>query len=424
MNTSTESVDMTEADIKRIVTEAVKAAMPARHQSAPTDAYEIEFPIACRSGNLAVHQKQLLNVIMKKDQDADIPESLLKSANERGELFEKRMLAQGRKVGSFTAGGANAGADLMNVSLSSVLLERLYLNSELASRMISQEIVMPTDPFYMPLTTTRPQFYAGVPELTAPTATGPGTARPMLQSHKLAGMIPVSDEAGEDSVIPVLPMITGQLGLAAAQALENAILNGDENGTQDLAPGGGAIPAGDSSLLFDGIRKLVLAQAALKVSLATGGISAANFGAIRKALGKWGTSPSQLLWVLGTKGVQDTILLSETLTAEKSGGRAFAGIATGTAPSLFGIPIVPSEFVLEDVNSAGVFDNSTTTKGLVYLIHLPSWLQGVRRGMTVESFRDARAGATWLICSFRRAFMPMESLANTRAAAIGLNYNS
>ena len=126
--------------------------------------------------------------------------------------------------------------------------------------------------------------------------------------------------------------------------------------------------------------------------------------------------------MFGVKGCQDVILLPETLTAEKAGGRAFAGIATGTAPSLFGIPIVPSEFVGENLNASGVYDGSTTTKGSVYLLHLPSWILGVRRGFVVEPFRDPRAGTTWLCCSFRRAFIPLESLANTSAAASGINY--
>jgi hypothetical protein len=288
--------------------------------------------------------------------------------------------------------------------------------------MISQEIVMPTNPFNLPLTTTRPTFSAGIPELTPPAASGPGTARPVLNAEKLMGMVQYSDEADEDSLIAILPMVTNQLGLAAGQALEDALLNGDTTLTQDLAPGGGAIAANDPKSLFDGIRKLTLAQSSLKVSLATGGITAANFGAIRKALGKWGTSPRDLLWVLGVGGYQDAILLPETLTAEKAGGRAFAGIATGAAPSVFGIPIVPSEFVLENVNAAGVVDNVTTTRGLVFLLHLPSWIMGVRRGFTVAPFRDPRCGTTWICCSFRRAFIPLESLANTKAAAIGLNF--
>jgi HK97 family phage major capsid protein len=268
----TESDDgISEGDLKKIVAEAVKSAMPSRHQQASSDAYEIEFPIAHRAGNLAVAQKQLLNCMLKKPMDDGIPESLLKSANERGELYEKRLQLGGyqgiigRKVSSLTAGGANAGADLMNIGLSSVLLERLYLSSELASRMISQEIVMPTNPFNLPLTTTRPTFQAGIPELTPPAASGPGTARPVLNAEKLMGMVQYSDEADEDSLIAILPMVTNQLGLAAGQALEDAILNGDTTLTQDLAPGGGAIAANDPKSLFDGIRKLTLAQSSLKV---------------------------------------------------------------------------------------------------------------------------------------------------------------
>jgi hypothetical protein len=236
-------------------------------------------------------------------------------------------------------------------------------------------------------------------------------------------MVPYSDEADEDSIIAILPLLMKQLGDAAAEAYETAVINGDTlNGASGAMDVSGA--AGDPVNMWDGIRKLALAQAALKVSLATGGISAANIGAMRKALGKWGVVPSALLIVAGTNGYNDLVLLPETLTAEKAGGRDAARIFTGRAPSLFGIDIVPSAHNREDLNASGVYDNSTTTKGSILMLHLPSWIPGVRRGFVAETWRDPRAGANYVVAAFRRAFIPMESLANTKAAVVGYNYSS
>jgi hypothetical protein len=176
--------------------------------------------------------------------------------------------------------------------------------------------------------------------------------------------------------------------------------------------------------MWDGIRKLVLAQAALKVSLATGGICAANIAAMRKALGKWGVNPAQLLLVCGAAGYNDLIMLPETLTSEKAGGRDQARIFTGVAPSLYSIPIVPSAHCREDLNASGVFDNVTTTKGSLLLIHLPSWIPGCRRNFTAETWRDPRSQTNYVVAAFRRAFIPMEALTATKAATIGYNYSS
>lgn len=440
MPTDLQDTAITEADLSRIISESVKTALPSgltaesvkeivdkalKNTRRPSrmefdeSSSEIEFPITHRSGNLSVAEKQLLNVMMKKGIDDDIPESLLKDAESRGVRAEKRLIQRlGRK--DLTAGGSGTGLEFMNTTLSSTLYERLYLASQLATRMAAQEIQMPSNPFTLPLSTTRPRFYSGIAELAAPTGSNPGTAAPVLTATKLTGLVPYSDEADEDSIIAILPLLMKQLGDAAAEDYEDAVINGDTAGTQDE---GGA--SGDPIRIFDGIRKLVLAESSLKCSLATGGISTANVGAMRKLLGKWGIEPSQLLLVAGTKGYNDLVLLPETLTAEKVGGRDAARILTGRAPSLLGIDIVPSSKCREDLTAAAVYETSGAhTFGSILLLHLPSWIPGSRRGIKIETFRDPTKGASYVICSFRRALIPIESLANTKAAILGYAYTS
>jgi hypothetical protein len=408
--------------VKTAVAEGLKSVRtPAKMQheaDADTRDYELSFPIAHRSGNLSVAHKQLLNVMLKKPVNEGISDAILAAAEKRGEAAEKRLLSRiGAKA--ITTSGAGTGAEWMNVTLSSVLLQRLYLESKLAAAMVSREIQMPTNPYKFPLGTTRPTFRSGVAENAAPTAADPGSSALTLTAQKLTGMVQYSDEADEDSIIAILPKVTDDLGQAAAEAYEDAVLNGDTAGTQDTGT------ASDSPVkLWDGIRKLALAQSSLKVSLATGGISAANIGAMRKLLGKWGMNPANLLLICGTNGYNDLVLLPETLTAEKAGNQASARILTGSAPNIFGIDIIPSAKNREDLNAVGVFDNTTTTKGSLLLVHVPSWVPGVRRGFTLETWRDPRAGSNYVIASFRRAFAPMESLASAKAAVIGYNYNA
>lgn len=414
-------------DVKTIVTNALKNVRTApkmQHSGEDSDgAGVIEFPITHRSGNLSVAQKQLLNVMQKGPEfiNADIPESILQDAERRSDVAEKRLMSKiGQKALTTTASGA--GLEFMNVTLSSQLLQRMYMESQFAAAMISQEINMPSNPFNFPLATTRPTFRSGVAENNAPTGSDPGSAGLTLNAAKLIGMTQYSYEADEDAIIAVLPMVTQQLASAAADALEDALINGDTAGThQDSDTNAVANAAGK---LFNGIRKLALAQTSLKVSLASGGISAANIGALRKAMGRWGLDPKQLLIVCGVNGFNDFVLLPETLTAEKAGNTSNARILTGMAPNIFGIDILPSARVREDLNASGVYDATTVTKGSLLLIHKPSWIQGVRRGFTLETWRDARAQTNYVIAAFRRAFMPIESLANTKAAVVGYNYTA
>lgn len=417
-------------EVKALLETAVKGIhAPAKMEHA-VNADVIDFPIQHRSGNLTVAEKQLLNAITKgkryRGEDEIPPEALndgipadvLKAANDRGQAAEKRMQYAIRSK-ALTAGGAGSGQEWLNVSISSVLLMRLYLESRLAAAMTSREIQMPANPYTLPLGTTRPVFRSGIAENASPTESSPGSAKVTLTAAKLMGMTQYSDEADEDAIIAVLPMITDQLGQAAADALEDALINGDTTGGQDTST------ASDAALkIFDGFRKLTLAQAALKVSFASGGLSATNIGSLRKALGKWGLNPNDLMLVVGVKAYNDLVVLPETLTAEKAGGAQNARIFTGTTANIFGIDIIPSARAREDLNASGVFDNTTTTKGAVYLVHKPSWIQGVKRGFSLENWRDPRAGTNYVIASFRRAFAPVESLANTFAGAIAYNYTA
>ena len=309
----------------------------------------------------------------------------------------------------------------MNSQISSTLLSRMYMASELAAALTAGEVQMPSNPFTYPLSTTRPVFYVGS-EGGTPTKSDPGTGNLILNAKKLIGQTDYSYEADEDALIAVLPQVLKGLSDSAAEALENAIVNGDTAATHQDSDIHAV--AAHQAKLFDGIRKLTLAQASLKLSLATGGISTTNIGAMRKLLKRWGLNPKDLLIVAGVNAYNDLVMLPETLTAEKVGDKASARIFTGMAPNLLGMDIVASAAVREDLNASGVFDNTTTTKGSIFIIHKPSWITGVRRGFTLEQDRDISKQTKFVVASFRRDFKPIESLANTKAAVMGFNYNA
>src|SRR5690606_31215915 len=92
--------------------------------------------------------------------------------------------------------------------------------------LLAGEVQMPTNPFTYPLSTTRPEFERTA-ELGSATASSPGTDDLVLNAKKLTGLVEYSYEADEDSIIAILPFILGQLGEAAGDALEDAIINGD-----------------------------------------------------------------------------------------------------------------------------------------------------------------------------------------------------
>jgi hypothetical protein len=364
-----------------------------------------------------VHRKQLLNVMTGKAMNAGIPDSTLEVASAKSKRFE-----DGFSTKAITTSGAGAGLELMNVEISSVLMARLYLSSQLAQAFLASEIQMPTNNYTFPLVTTRPTYYAGVGESVQPSGSNPGSAKLQLAAQKLISLVQYSYEADEDSVIAILPMITQQLGVTGADALENAILNGSTNYGLDSDVTIGLKP-NDVTTAFDGIRKLSLNNS-LSVNCSTGGITTANITAVKKKIGKWGINPADLLLVFGPSGYNDALLLPEALTAEKAGSQGVTRFLTGVVPNILGIDVIVSPQVRENVNASGLYDGTTTTKGLFYLIHKPSWIQGVRRGFTIEQWKDPRAQSNYIIASFRRALAPMEPLSTISAAAVGYAYNA
>src|SRR5882757_9271886 len=174
---------------------------------------EIEMPVTWSKGNLPVHGKQLLNVLMMRPMDTGIDSAPLKKAVELGDAMFQRCRVQGVKA--LTSTGAGTGDELVPTDLSSVLLRRLYLESTLAQLMMAAEIDMPTNPYEMPLSTTRPTFKKNTTENNASSFnTGtvdvrstPGTAKPVLTAQKLMAKVEYSYEVEEDAIIPILSTI-------------------------------------------------------------------------------------------------------------------------------------------------------------------------------------------------------------------------
>lgn len=409
------------------------------------DASSAQFPCEHRTGNMSVAQKQLLNVMVMGTSDEakattqrlnggkslpthmndGITNSQLAFAAASGERAIKSLresIVYGKGAKALTTTGAGTGLELIPSDLSADLQMRMYIESMLAAEMLAAEIAMPTQPFELPLVTTRPTFRIGSEAPGAdPTASDVGTGKVVLDSKKLIGMSEYSYEADEDSIIAILPMIQEQLAAGAADAYEDALINGDTAGThQDTG-----VAATSALKAFNGFRKLALANNATKKSLNGSGITADNLSAMRKQMGKFGMRPADLMLLVGPNGYNDLVNLDETLTFDKVGNTAAARILTGNAASIFGIRIVVSAQVRENLNATGVIDGVTTNLGSLLLINKPQFMVGSRRGFTVEVDIDRKRQINSVIASFRRAFTPKETPnATNPTVVLGFNYTA
>jgi HK97 family phage major capsid protein len=385
----------------------------------------IEVPTSWTKGNLPVHGKQLLNIMLKKPMNDGIETALVTKAMQTGDRVIAKMCETGQMGASYakslTSTGANTGDELVPLDLDSELQRRFYMSSDLAAMMAVDEILMPTNPYKWPLAKTRTTFYGNNSENTATTASDPATDGITIEAKKFMGQTNFSDELNEDAIVPVLNWLLTDMAASGAAAWESALINGDTTATHQDSDIHAITNAAEKQI--KGFRKLALAVGALSVSFATGGITDANLRALKKALLKWGTKPKDLMLICGPMGQNDLEGLTEVRTVDKFG--ANASIVTGVLPRWAGIPIITSEAVRENLNASGVYDATTTTKGSILLVNRMEFLTGRRRDFRVRTEEDIETETTKVVASFRKGFVPRETPSVTiRSLAIGYNYNA
>lgn len=434
------------ATLTSIITEVTDAAIerakkPSKMQHGQRDArrkgqdnggasyeHSIEIPFSLTKNNMPLHMKELFNIVadgLNTHIKGNRKIKLIEISEEEQEEGQK--LAENFWIGLRTAGikaltttGTGTGAEWVPRDLSSEIFRRLYLESQIAQMMLAREIEMPTDPFDIPILTSRPKFYRNNVQNREARASTPGSGKNTLTTQKCMALVQYSYEVSEDAIIAVLPLLQRLLGEAAAESLESMIINGDSASTHMDAD---ITDPDDVNKAWDGWRKLALASAALKIDMSTGGIARANLLSMKRALGKWGRRPGDLIWVAGGLGENSFLGLDEVITADKRGSAGTT--TTGVINSYLGIPIVVSEVMREDLNAAGVYDGVTTTKGSLLLVRLSDFILGNRRDFMIETDKNIKSQTIDVVASFRKAFKPAETpSATSRTLAIGYNFNA
>lgn len=395
------STELDEDSVKKLINNQIsdiKGESKMKHDAA--DTAKVSIPLGDRKGNLPVHQKQLLNIMTGKAQDEDIPEGLLHDAKSLG---DRRIdaIRSGRK--DLTTDGSEPGTHLTPTDLSSVLQERLYVESAVAAAFASQEINMPSNPFKLPVATARPAFTRHTTDIVTATAdTQQATANVTLDAEKMVSYVQYSYELDEDSIVAVLPMITNQLAGAAAEAFEDNLINGQVSGAIDDSYTA-------SNYICDGLRRMAEQVAGIQYNV-NGPVEIADLVGARKVMGKWGTRPADTVLITSYKAYNDIVALDQVTTLDKIGSSA--SITSGVVPQIFGMDVIPSAALLDTVGDNGLVTDTpgNNIKGQFLMVYKPAFAVGVRRDFTVETDRDIQSQSNKVVASFRRDFQPLEAV--------------
>lgn len=254
---------------------------------------------------------------------------------------------------SMSTGQDGYGQDFIPSDLASTVLQKIREQGTLMSELPSP-IVMPTSTYTIPVEGGDPTWFA-TSESTNVVATEysnskAGTDDLVLTAKKYTGMVYASGELEEDSIVNIRTYLTDKLSRSYSELLDKVVLNGDTTtaGTGNVNSDDGAPTAGSYFLHQNGIFKKVIGT----TEVDAGTLDLADIRAARKAMGKKGMNPSDLVLTVN-QGVYFKLLgLTQAETMEKFGVNAT--VVNGVLSAIDGIKVLPlSTDIIGDAKADG-----------------------------------------------------------------------
>lgn len=371
----------------------------------------------------APSQEEEIVGALPKELHQDVDNALLLSAITGRKVSElkywkraQRKLEPALKAISAT-GSTGYGSDWVPTMFSPTFREMVRVAGKVVP--LFPVIPMPSNPYKLPIEIGRMTSYkvaentgdtgqTAVPKGDASTLTGATT----LTAAAHASMVLISKDAQEDSIIPMLPLLSQRLPQVLAEGREDALVNGDTAETHEDT----------DTTAANSRRKLVLGLRAMandnnyKVDLST--LNLTNFRKMRKGMGKHGIMPKDLAYIVSLAGFFELVSLGEVTTIDKYG--QFATVLNGELGKIDGSPIVVSEFIREDLTTGAVY-GSGQTKTVMHAVNRNGLVVGERSEYTFQMLKERYAENLQdaLLVHERFDFKPLFPIASNKVTYMG-----
>lgn len=305
----------------------------------------------------------------------------------------------------------------------------LWMDVNLATNVLPalRQIPMPTNPYDVPLQFGDVNWYP-IDENVEGTTTDAATAKSTLTAQGLKAGIPFSDELNEDSIVPFIPNLRASLVRNAAEVLDDVILNADTTTVNGINSDGATISSSSAGkahwlLGWDGLRHLPLVDNTGQGVDVNADITAANtFIAALRKLGKYAAAQvmGDVVFISNVGASIVALGLDEVETVDKLGIRAT--ISTGELANIYGKPIIVSEQMrLADADGKVTDAGNSEENGSVLAVNTSQWYVGFRRGITLETQREAGKGQTTLWASMRPALVARGTRSSATHTSLAYN---
>lgn len=320
-------------------------------------------------------------------------------------------------VAKIFADSSAVGAEWVDDTLSPDLKRTMVLARNVEALFPRINVGATGDYKYPFLTTGARPYLAAANVIDDPaqyTASTPVTADRTFTVKKLATRIVVDEDSAEDALINSMTLLNQMIAESLTDGIEDCIVNGDTTAThQDTiaawntrsrwgATGLGG--TGDHRRAWIGLR-----ARAEDVTNSTDQTAAQTAAGLLTAIGNLGAPhfQSEVVILVSPEYALKMLGFTEALTVDKFGPAAT--IHTGQIASLYGFPIVVSEFLTPDLNASGIYDDTTKTKTGMLLFNRSRFNMFDKRGSRVRMAADITRGTVNLVGDVRTLFGTFDS---------------
>lgn len=336
---------------------------------------------------------------------------------------------------------ANYGDEWIGVTYSTQLWDKIRLATPIVAKLPTVVVPQGSESVIIPLQGTSPTFYKmaqaadlaanpGRPSVTI-TASQLGTAKQTLTVAKLGAAVNYGGELEEDSLIPWVSELRGDLTAEAAEILEHLAIDGDTDltATTNINNIGGTPAATAVYTVMNGFRKLALITNTANARSAGGLFAITDFLNTVKLMGLAGKNAADKRAV-GFITDMWTHWASLNLTEVKTRDVFVAPtVENGMLTNVYGYDVTPSPNMHRanqdatyglKANTAGKVDLNTAannTTGSILAVRWDQWRFGYKRRISFEIQRDAISDSTVVVATMRVGMINRD----TEAAAITYN---
>lgn len=244
-----------------------------------------------------------------------------------------------------------------------------------------------------------------------------------ITAKGLATRYILDEELIEDSAVLLLPAMQRMIAKDMRDALEDAIINGDSAATHqddianwDIRGRWGSTGLGGSNdhrRLFVGLRAAAFDKS---TTLSINSLDAALMLQLISQLGEYAASDKVL--IVSPEALYENLMgLEQLITLDKFGPQAT--ILTGQLGSIFGMPVVVSRFMSDDLATTGKYTGSGATTGML-VVSRESWNIFARRGIQIQQEQDITSGAYNMVATERLTFDSLDA-SDVKNVAFGFN---